>query len=176
MAAAKARAKVEAARTRAAFLQKESEILIEKTQRKVTEACIEASLTALQHEKEVAAAEAKVLEEAAENQHGDGNSTPNEALRRNRDYLQHQSQLESTSSPRGVEPYSPPLMPITYVLKGEAQDNRKDPMKKAWERLEECYGSAEKIEKSHFDRIETFPKISNRDALKLRELGTCYRT
>jgi len=44
-------------------------------------------------------------------------------------------------------------------------------LRKAWERLEDCYGSPEMIEKSLFDRIDSFPKISSKDAKKLRELG-----
>ncbi|KAK3507778.1 hypothetical protein QTP70_000334 [Hemibagrus guttatus] len=44
-------------------------------------------------------------------------------------------------------------------------------LRKAWERLEDCYGSPEIIEKSLFDRVDSFPKISNKDAKKLRELG-----
>ncbi len=32
-----------------------------------------------------------------------------------------------------------------------------------WERLEDCFGSPEIIEKSLFDRIDSFPKIGNRD-------------
>ena len=41
----------------------------------------------------------------------------------------------------------------------------------AWSRLQDCYGSPEMIEKALFDRVEQFPKINNRDAVKLRELG-----
>lgn len=41
----------------------------------------------------------------------------------------------------------------------------------AWSRLQECYGSAEMIEKALLDRVAIFPKISNKDPQKLRELG-----
>lgn len=41
----------------------------------------------------------------------------------------------------------------------------------AWSRLQEYYGSAEMIEKALLDRVERFPKISNKDPQKLRELG-----
>ncbi|XP_051792766.1 uncharacterized protein LOC127530319 [Acanthochromis polyacanthus] len=41
----------------------------------------------------------------------------------------------------------------------------------AWERLEECYGSPEVIERALFEKLENFPKISNKDPAKLRELG-----
>ncbi|KAI4876335.1 hypothetical protein NFI96_002704 [Prochilodus magdalenae] len=41
----------------------------------------------------------------------------------------------------------------------------------AWTRLQECYGSPEMIEKALFDRLERFPRISNKDPQKLRELG-----
>ncbi|XP_061908363.1 uncharacterized protein LOC133653277 isoform X1 [Entelurus aequoreus] len=40
-----------------------------------------------------------------------------------------------------------------------------------WERLEECYGSPEVIERSLFKRLEDFPKLSNKEPTKLRELG-----
>ena len=42
---------------------------------------------------------------------------------------------------------------------------------KAWERLEDCYGAPEVVEKSMFDRLDNFPKINNKDPSKLRELG-----
>lgn len=40
-----------------------------------------------------------------------------------------------------------------------------------WQRLEECYGTPEAIEKALFARLENFPKISNREPAKLRELA-----
>lgn len=45
----------------------------------------------------------------------------------------------------------------------------------AWDRLEECYESPKVIERALFERIESFPKISPKDALKLRELGDLLR-
>jgi len=48
-------------------------------------------------------------------------------------------------------------------------------LRRAWDRLEECYGSPEVIERALFERMENFPKISPRDALKLRELGDLLR-
>lgn len=48
-------------------------------------------------------------------------------------------------------------------------------LRMAWDRLEECYGSPEVIERALFERIENFPKISPKDALKLRELGDLLR-
>ncbi len=44
-------------------------------------------------------------------------------------------------------------------------------LRRAWERLEDCFGSPEIIEKSLFDRIDSFPKIGNREVKKLQELG-----
>lgn len=44
-------------------------------------------------------------------------------------------------------------------------------LRRAWERLEDCFVSPEIVEKSLFDRIDSFPKIGNRDVKKLRELG-----
>lgn len=41
----------------------------------------------------------------------------------------------------------------------------------AWERLELTYGSAEAIENALFKRIDSFPKIINRDGPKLTKLG-----
>lgn len=40
-----------------------------------------------------------------------------------------------------------------------------------WARLEECYGSPEVIENSLFRRLESFPKLTNKDYVKLRELS-----
>lgn len=48
-------------------------------------------------------------------------------------------------------------------------------LRMAWDRLEECYGSPEVIERALFERIENFPKISHKDAIKLRELGDLLR-
>ncbi|KAK0155364.1 hypothetical protein N1851_002321 [Merluccius polli] len=45
----------------------------------------------------------------------------------------------------------------------------------AWMHLEECYGSPQTIEKALLDKLEMFPKIGNKDALKLRELGHLLR-
>ena len=44
-------------------------------------------------------------------------------------------------------------------------------LRMVWSRLNECYGSPEMIEKALFDRLEKFPKVSNREPHKLRELG-----
>jgi len=41
----------------------------------------------------------------------------------------------------------------------------------AWSRLEESFGSAEIIEKTLFDKLDCFPKVSNREPQKLRELA-----
>ncbi len=40
-----------------------------------------------------------------------------------------------------------------------------------WKRLEETYGAPEAIEKALFKKIDDFPRISNKDNLKLQELG-----
>lgn len=40
-----------------------------------------------------------------------------------------------------------------------------------WTWLEECYGSAEAIEAALFNKLERFPKLSNKDPQRLRELG-----
>ncbi|KAL0161725.1 hypothetical protein M9458_045450, partial [Cirrhinus mrigala] len=40
-----------------------------------------------------------------------------------------------------------------------------------WQRLEECYSTPKAIEKALFARLENFPKISNREPAKLRELA-----
>lgn len=40
-----------------------------------------------------------------------------------------------------------------------------------WQRLEECYGMPEVIEDALLRKIEQFPKLHNRDTVKLRELG-----
>ncbi len=44
-------------------------------------------------------------------------------------------------------------------------------LKVAWERLTECYGTPEIIENALLQRLENFPKIFNKDYVKLRKLG-----
>ncbi|XP_055061254.2 uncharacterized protein [Misgurnus anguillicaudatus] len=41
----------------------------------------------------------------------------------------------------------------------------------AWERLTECYGAPEIIENALLQRLENFPRVLNKDFIKLRELG-----
>lgn len=41
---------------------------------------------------------------------------------------------------------------------------------KAWDRLCDCYAAPEVIEKSLFQRLDSFPRISAKDHIKLREL------
>ncbi|XP_055012739.1 uncharacterized protein LOC129409873 [Boleophthalmus pectinirostris] len=43
--------------------------------------------------------------------------------------------------------------------------------KMIWERLEECYGASEAIEDALLKKIEEFPRLTNKDSGKLRELG-----
>lgn len=46
-----------------------------------------------------------------------------------------------------------------------------------WERLQQCYGSAEVIEDALFKRLDAFPKVTTRDYGKLREwvnIGSQY--
>lgn len=40
-----------------------------------------------------------------------------------------------------------------------------------WQRVEECYGTPEAVEHALLKKIEDFPKLTNRDNAKLRELG-----
>lgn len=40
-----------------------------------------------------------------------------------------------------------------------------------WQRLEECYGSSEAVEHALLKKFEDFPKLTNRDNVRLRELG-----
>ena len=44
-------------------------------------------------------------------------------------------------------------------------------LSEAYERLEECFGSPEIIEKSLFDRLIHFPSVSGKDPVKMKELG-----
>ncbi|KAM9793507.1 uncharacterized protein ACBT44_017962 [Syngnathus typhle] len=44
-------------------------------------------------------------------------------------------------------------------------------LKRAWERLCECYAAPEVIEKSLFQRLDSFPRLTTKDNVKLRELG-----
>ncbi len=41
----------------------------------------------------------------------------------------------------------------------------------AWERLEEMYGSAEAIERALFFKLESFPRITNKEPYRLHDLG-----
>lgn len=44
-------------------------------------------------------------------------------------------------------------------------------LRKAWERLRDCYAAPEIIEQSLFHRLDSFPRIPAKDHTKLRELG-----
>lgn len=44
-------------------------------------------------------------------------------------------------------------------------------LKKAWERLQECYAAPEIIEKALFNRLDNFPRVSGKEHVKLRELA-----
>ncbi|KAK0153095.1 hypothetical protein N1851_005229 [Merluccius polli] len=44
-------------------------------------------------------------------------------------------------------------------------------LKAIWQRLEECYGTPEAIEGALFARLKSFPKITNKEPAKLRELA-----
>lgn len=44
-------------------------------------------------------------------------------------------------------------------------------LRKTWERLQECYAAPEIIEKSLFDRLDNFPRVSGKEHMKLRELA-----
>ena len=44
-------------------------------------------------------------------------------------------------------------------------------LKMVWERLDQCYGSPEAIESALFKRLDGFPRISNKEFQKLKELG-----
>ncbi|XP_042150458.1 uncharacterized protein LOC121838334 [Ixodes scapularis] len=50
-------------------------------------------------------------------------------------------------------------------------DNPAAGLEIVWERLEDCYGRPEVIEDALFKRIGSFPKFSDKDTHKLRELG-----
>lgn len=41
----------------------------------------------------------------------------------------------------------------------------------AWDRLEECYATPEVVENALFKKLDVFPRLTNRDSVKLRELG-----
>lgn len=44
-------------------------------------------------------------------------------------------------------------------------------LRKAWERLQECYAAPEVVEKALFTRLDKFPKVSAKENLRLRELA-----
>ncbi|RXN13836.1 hypothetical protein ROHU_037202 [Labeo rohita] len=99
MAAAKARARAEAERTRAYYVKKETELKIEKVR-------MEGSLTALEHEKEAAAAmaEVRILEEAIESMEGGSCHSgsqivpPIDPAQRTSDYVEHHSSHSNVAS------------------------------------------------------------------------------
>lgn len=44
-------------------------------------------------------------------------------------------------------------------------------LRKAWERLQECYAAPEIIEKAPFNQLDNFPRVSGKEHTKLRELA-----
>ena len=50
-------------------------------------------------------------------------------------------------------------------------NNPEAALRKAWDRLMECYAAPEVIENGLFKKLDMFPKISSKDYIKLRELG-----
>ena len=44
-------------------------------------------------------------------------------------------------------------------------------LRKAWERLQDCYAAPEVVEKALFTRLDKFPRLSVKENLKLRELA-----
>lgn len=50
-------------------------------------------------------------------------------------------------------------------------NNASQALRKAWERLHDCYASPEIIEQSLSQRLDSFPKISAKDHTTVRELG-----
>ena len=110
-----ARAKVEAARARFSFSQREAELKVEAAQMKVKEAQIAAELSTLDYEKDLAAAiaEAQVLEEAADLEGREGSEKTRSklacnSLQRTRDYVEQQSQLQTSyGEPPELARYTP---------------------------------------------------------------------
>ncbi|XP_035995613.1 uncharacterized protein LOC110368714 isoform X1 [Fundulus heteroclitus] len=49
--------------------------------------------------------------------------------------------------------------------------NPKAALQLAWDRLEECYATPEIVENALFKKLDSFPRLTNRDNVKLRELG-----
>lgn len=108
MAAAKARARAEAERTRAYYVKKETEMKVEKVR-------MEGSLTALEHEKEAAAAmaEARILEEAVESiEEGSYDSCspiapPVDPVQRTSDYVEQHSNYSFAAPPEEISLAAP---------------------------------------------------------------------
>lgn len=76
---------------------------------------MEATLAALKHESDIAAAtaETEMLEAAVESERGERNSDVTEVSELVRDYIQSQTHLKSTSHVK-AEPYQPPIKPIIH--------------------------------------------------------------
>lgn len=49
--------------------------------------------------------------------------------------------------------------------------NPKAALQLSWDRLSECYAMAEVVENALFKKLDSFPRLTNRDNVKLRELG-----
>lgn len=49
--------------------------------------------------------------------------------------------------------------------------NPKAAFQLSWDRLEECYATPEVVENALFKKLDSFPRLTNRDNVKLRELG-----
>ncbi|XP_054872108.1 uncharacterized protein LOC129350233 [Amphiprion ocellaris] len=49
--------------------------------------------------------------------------------------------------------------------------NPKAALQLSWDRLDECYVTPEVVENALFKRLDNFPRLTNRDNVKLRELG-----
>ncbi len=117
-----ARAKAEAALTRATYAQKEIEVRVKQAQvqaqLKVEETRLEATLNALQEsEAEAAAAEASVFEAAAETGDGRGLLSSHESLQRTEKYVEDQHKYKEGDLPMLVESTKhKPLAPYSVNL------------------------------------------------------------
>lgn len=133
MAALNARAKAEAARKRAEYAKKEIEMQVKKAELKVEETRLEATLQALQQERdaEAAHAEAIVFETAVNDLEEEHVSVPQrvDTLERTFNYVKDQLIIKDSTSPIGHTEYNSMPAPNVTFLTPKQEPTRSDTLK-----------------------------------------------
>ncbi|KAL3983520.1 RNA-binding protein Musashi [Sarotherodon galilaeus] len=133
MAALNARAKAEAARKRAEYAKKEIEMQVKKAELKVEETRLEATLQALQQERDAEAAHAEaIVFETAVNDFGEEHvRVPQrvDTLERTFNYVKDQLIIKDSTSPIGHTEYNSMPAPNVTVLTPKQEPTRLDTLK-----------------------------------------------